>query len=379
VRRQFPSEQYLPPCERERQNFWQTISPRQHSSAMITRGYYIGEIVDEFSAIAAQVKMRNRLNLTDLSLFAENFFKDVVNRVLGAELKNLNEDRSNEPGLDLGDDVRGMAVQVTATGSSKKIDETLKKITPDQQKRYKKIIVLSIGGKQKQYSFDLTRAKALNFSAKSIWDMNTLAKKAMNLEIDKLESLHKLIRANVAKVKVELEIPDASGKYPTSGYDQWEPRIKPKVGDGLKFAAYVAAQAEIHINQTDCEEISAGLKDLGKRLSRLPRVTREFLVMLVERRERGRSKRFRDGWIHLLESKVRREFRGPDLDGELGILAHANFVSINGENREDEGPTEIGVRFSFKSDDLAASFLDFINEKGLSLRRVIGDADLSAF
>lgn len=85
---------------------------------MITRGYYIGEIVDEFAAISAQVKMRNSLGLTGLTIYAENFVKEILNVLLKTNLTNLNADRSNEPGLDLGDESAGWGIQVTTKSSS---------------------------------------------------------------------------------------------------------------------------------------------------------------------------------------------------------------------------------------------------------------------
>lgn len=346
---------------------------------MITRGFYLGEIVDEFAAISAQVKMRNRIGFTDLSVFCESFFKDVLNCLLDADLKNLNEERSNEPGVDLGDKKKRLAVQVTSTADSKKVNSTLAKITPAQKSAYRKFIVLSICGKQQKYSLDTSLATGLNFTAKHVWDMNVLARKAVGLEIDRLESLHRLIRANVAKVKVELEVPDEVGNYPTNGYEQWEARIRPRIGDGWSFAKFSAEQGGVELAEIDHAEIEKGLKLLGKRLARLPRVTREFLVVLLERRESGRSNRFKDVWSHLLHDKVVREFRGRDVEGELGILQHAGFVSIDGENRYEDGPTEIGVLLCSESDELAAGFLDFVASKKLSLRRVIGDGDFSAF
>jgi len=346
---------------------------------MITRGFYLGEIIDELSAIGAQVKMRNRVGFTDLSVFCETFFRDVLNCLLDVSFTNLNEDRSNEPGLDLGDDKSGLAVQVTSTADSKKVNATLSKITPEQKKTYNKFIVLSICGKQQKYSLDANLTSELRFSKKDVWDMNTLARKTVGLEIDKLESLHRLVRANVAKVRIELEVPDENGTYPTNGYDQWEVRISPKIGDGWAFASFSAKQGSVDLAEVDHAEVEKGLKILGRQLARLPRVTREFLVVLLERRESKRSNRFGDGWSHLLYDKVVREFRGSDVSGELGILEHAGFVHIDGENRHEDGPVEIGVRLSLKSDDLAINFLDFIEAKQLDLRRVIGQGDLSEF
>lgn len=53
---------------------------------MITRGHYIGEIVDELSAISEQVKLRNKLGMTDLTVIVENFFRDLLNATLDAQL-----------------------------------------------------------------------------------------------------------------------------------------------------------------------------------------------------------------------------------------------------------------------------------------------------
>ncbi|EEY1838289.1 SMEK domain-containing protein, partial [Escherichia coli] len=55
---------------------------------MITSGYLIGQIIDDLSNIAQQAKVRNKLGHTDLSVFAENFFKDILNETLELSLIN---------------------------------------------------------------------------------------------------------------------------------------------------------------------------------------------------------------------------------------------------------------------------------------------------
>lgn len=346
---------------------------------MITRGYYIGEVIDELSAIAAQVSMRNKLGMTDLSVFAENFFRDVLNVVHGISLVNLNKDRSNAPGLDLGDETSGLAIQVTATATAQKVNDTLAKILPADQVQYKRFVVLVVGKKQGSYAVDMGAAKRLGFSKKNdIWDMETIARDVVGLEITRLEAVHRLIRKEVTRLKVELEIPDSNGKYPTSGYDLWEQRAKPKVGDGSAFRRFAAEIGDIREEEID-PRLPQDIHNLARQLSRLPRITREFLVMLLTRREERESRRFHPPWMTLLYGKVKREFRGTDLEGELGILDEAGFVEVRGENPHDDGPTEIGVRIPSKCDDLSHSFLDFVKAKGLNLRSVIGDVDLSAF
>lgn len=219
---------------------------------MITRGYYIGEVIDELSAIAAQVSMRNTLGMTDLSIFAENFFRDLLNAVHDILLVNLNKDRSNAPGLDLGDEACGLAIQVTSTMTAQKVNETLASILPVHQAKYKRFVVLIIGKKQGSYAIDKEAAKRLGFSKKTdIWDTETIARDIVALEITRLEAVHRLIRAEVAKLKIELEIPDSDGKYPTSGYDLWERRAKPKVGDGNAFRRFAAQAAGVSEQEID--------------------------------------------------------------------------------------------------------------------------------
>jgi len=343
---------------------------------VLTRGYFIGEIVDDLAALGGQVKMRNAIHMFDLTVATENFFRDVLNLLLGASFRNLNIDRSNEPGLDLGDETKEIGVQVTSSATTEKINQTLKKITVDQKLKYKKFIVLGMNRRQRKYSLDPALSTESNFTTDNIWDLDTLARKTFDLEIDKLQDLYNLVRSNSARLKIELEVPDENGKFPTSGYDMWEQRAKAKLGDGTAFCSFVEHKAG---DAPDVKEVQKALKKLGAELSRLPRLTREFLAMLYERREKGRSRRFGDEWCHLLMSKVEREYRGDDLTGELDILRHANFLDINGEDKYELGATEIGITIPTVLDELRLDFVSFVEEKRLGFRNVIGSVDLSAF
>lgn len=105
---------------------------------MITRGHFIGEIIDNFSELRGHIELRVSLGLTDLPVYAENFIRDVLNIIEGRSLESLNKTRSNNPGLDLGDKVWKVGIQVTATSSSAKVYKTLSKITTAQKLAYKK-------------------------------------------------------------------------------------------------------------------------------------------------------------------------------------------------------------------------------------------------
>ncbi|MFZ6862799.1 SMEK domain-containing protein [Undibacterium sp. Ji67W] len=346
---------------------------------MITRGHLIGEIIDELSVIGEQVKLRCGLGLTDLTVYAENFFRDVLNALHSIELKNLNDTRSNEPGLDLGDEKNGWGFQITATPTSAKVNHTLEKITPAQTAKYKNIRVLILGKRQTQYTIDPTFASPIGFEAEHIWDITTLARDTVALPIDRLDVLHRVIRSNAARLRVELEIPDDSGKYPTSGYDKWEARPVPVLGSGAKFKNFFVLEYESDPDEFDNEELAKDIRRLAKTLSRLPRITREFLATLYERRERKKSKRSHSS-IHatVILGKMEREYRGDDFHGEVALLDQAGLLNVDTDDIYELGPAEIILTIS-RNDDLASGFFDFVEKNGYSYRKIIGEVDFSVF
>ena len=182
---------------------------------MITRGYYIGQIVDELSSITEKVRNRAKLGLTDIHIHLENFYRDVLNMTLGLVLKNLNQERTNSPGLDLGDEAKGVAFQITGTNSTQKVNKTLE-TAAGQETKFPLIRILTLQNKQTSYSIDSNLAKPFSFTKDNIWDVNDVLNQVMYLEIDKLQLLSELISREFARVTIELEIPDKDGKYQTN-------------------------------------------------------------------------------------------------------------------------------------------------------------------
>ena len=350
---------------------------------MITRGHFIGEIVDELSSVANQITTRSKLGLFDLNVFLENFFKDVFNALYGWNLENLNQSRSNEPGLDLGDKSCRVAIQVTSRSDTAKVNGTLKKITNTQIEDYDKIFVFVAGQKQGSYTLNPELCDQYHFTEENILDVNDLCRKAMDLPIDKLQTLHWLIRKNVVKVLIELEVPDPeTGKFPTSGFDKWEVKPEPKIGDAEEFTQwYSQTVGTEELTRQEIQAIQKDLVELGQRLRRLPRVTREFLVMLFERRNPNKSKRFGGSWEAIRLATVEREYCGDrnELNGELALLQDEEFAELNGEDVDEYSEPEIGIRIPANTDELYSSFLSYVAEKKLNLRKVLGQIDLSEF
>lgn len=340
---------------------------------MITRGYYIGEIVDTLSDISGQVRMRGKLGLTDLNIFLEDFFKTTLNHIEGLSLENLNRERSNTPGLDLGDKTSGSAFQVTSTKTSEKINKTLKKISQNQIKNFPKIRVLIIGEKQNNYTLDKKLCKKVKFSEEDIWSVETLCKRSMDLPIDKLQLLYDYIRSESARVKIELEIPDEEGKFPTNAASYFEKIPLPTMSSFEKFCEFMKTYAV----EESTTNITAEFENLSLALSKLPRITREFLSVMIKRREREDGQKFTET-LRINADKLQRISHYPDHKGELRILTADGIIDYNEpEHRNESWDIEISLPESI--DGFSSYLIDYAEKNSIPLERVFVTLDFSDF
>lgn len=92
---------------------------------------------------------------TDKNILAENILVSLLSVAFGyPNLRNLNNtDDDNYPGIDLADDVAGVAIQVTSTPDSEKIKHTLEKFVQHKQyQKYKRLIIYILVEKQARYT-----------------------------------------------------------------------------------------------------------------------------------------------------------------------------------------------------------------------------------
>ncbi|MEA5550242.1 SMEK domain-containing protein [Anabaena cylindrica UHCC 0172] len=365
---------------------------------MITRGYFIGEIIDELANIANQVDNRCKLGLTDLNKYLEDFFKEILNILLGIQLENLNNGRSNAPGLDLGDSVNNKAFQITSEKTSTKINDTLNTVLDNKIKKYDDIYILIIGYKQKSYTENKDLWDKLNFKKENIWDINTLCKKAIELPLDKLQAIHQYIKQEIVRVKIELEIPNQEGEFATNIKNYIEAIAKPKFNENQLKVYY-----EYHINKLKNEgleaddyytfdDIKQAFDFLAKELAKLPRITREFYAFLLERRDENSLDTSSSKFCYRFnKDRLRRICSYGDIDGEIRLLTKHEFISWDNPTRiigEDyyTGWTESSYRIYIPGDsksyifkNFIVDFVDFIDNKNIGYQKPIVNLDFSDF
>jgi len=386
---------------------------------MITSGYLIGQIIDEFALLGDRIKLRNRLHLFDLTIHVENFFKDIMDIIDDSHLVNLNSIRSNEPGLDLGDKEKKIAYQITSDKTGQKVIHTLEKITAEHLKVYNQFKVLIVGEKQQTYG-SVTNALKARFKSESdvdnkiksdaddatkeeningdevensvkidpqiqfdidtdIIDLTDLARMVVGLPLDKIQRLNRYIQDQMANVRIELEVPDENGKYETSAYDKWEPLPVPKLGDGYKFAAWEESLSgdKSPSLKVRADQVKDALEHLSQRLYTLPRITREFFATLHERAV-YKKLRFDDNPSILLPA-VLTAYAGAQT--HLDLLEAEGLIEIDGEQTYENPrlPAEVGLRLNTVNSEYLGWYFDFVKDEGLSYRSIFGKLDFSDF
>jgi hypothetical protein len=344
---------------------------------MITRGYFIGQIIDELTAVSRQVESRAGLQLYDLNRYLEDFFKDIFNIVYGYKLINLNEERSNNPGLDLGDESAKVAFQITSTKTSEKINKTLEKAA-GQIGKFPTIFVLILVEKQGSYTgLDTTLASPFGFKAdEHILDIGDVLKRVLSLPIDRLQQLHDLVTKEVARVKIELEVPDKNGKYQTN-IDSYIEQIPREQFEGISgYFNFLKAEAKKQSGTYDVSEadVEKDFKKLIKSLKKLPRISRQFYAFLLQRGE------WQDTDCFINADYLDRVCKFPDMQGELRLLKTANLCWFQEPDEHGESGTwRISMVHKSKSYEFTWEFMDFVKQKKLNLEKIVVSLDFSDF
>jgi len=86
-----------------------------------------------FIQFSSEVKNKGKLKLNDINIIAEDILVPILGIVYDTNLKNLNDEKSNYPGIDLASDEyitfgntkKKLAFQITSTNSIDKIKKTL--------------------------------------------------------------------------------------------------------------------------------------------------------------------------------------------------------------------------------------------------------------
>jgi len=153
------------------------------------------QIIKYFSLFRYKVELNNAIHFFDINDIAEDLVQNSLNFIYDLNLINLNSDKINYPGIDLGDKKKKIAFQVTSIAKSSKIQKSIDNfINADFDPKlfivYESIYIFIITKKQSSYRTIFNTKKLFLFdNTKHIIDFEDLIKKIKGFSTSRLKSL----------------------------------------------------------------------------------------------------------------------------------------------------------------------------------------------
>lgn len=157
---------------------------------MIARENCITNITKVLTFLRTEVELRGSMNLYDINIHAENFYRDFFNLLYDWNLEDLNVEKKNASFIDLVDKEREKAIQVTSQNDSEKIKHTIKGFLFKPENKDFELKVILIAKSPKDYTADFTFGGKVKFDhEKDIIDLERLLTLIKNKKLEDLEKI----------------------------------------------------------------------------------------------------------------------------------------------------------------------------------------------
>lgn len=158
---------------------------------MLNRQDYIQQISDALALLSRKVEINTSLNLTDINIHSEYFYRDLLNLALGYNLVNINTINPSAAAIDLGDPDEQVAIQVTSTSDLKKTRTTVEKfIEKELYNDYDRLIILNLVNVTRHKDPLIGDEDVYQLDTKNdMWDYKDLARFVADKDLDALKDI----------------------------------------------------------------------------------------------------------------------------------------------------------------------------------------------
>ena len=167
----------------------------------MNRDFYYSYILDKIELLSSKIQSNGRLNILNLNIHAEFFYRDLCNLIYDYNLINANSIKSNMTAFDLVDEKTKTVIQVSSTCTKRKVNETLSK---DNLEEYKnqgytlKFIFFADAKNLKKGVFDNKYNIPFDPSV-DIIDKDALLNHVLGCEVDKQREIYELFKGELGE------------------------------------------------------------------------------------------------------------------------------------------------------------------------------------
>lgn len=259
----------------------------------MNRSWYFNYIEEKLSILATRVELRGKLNILDFHIHSENFYLHFLNLLFDWKLENENTKLQNVPSIDLIDKTNKIFIQVSATNTKQKIENTLKgKILKNYQNYNFKFISISKDANELRDK-TFTNPFNINFNSKTdIFDVKSILNTILSFDIDKQRELQVFIKKELGQdtdnEKLDLNLTtvinilvkenlNTNNSNPTINSFEIERKIS---HNNLKSASITINDYKIHYNRLDKIYTEFDKQGANKSYSVLETIRQEYVKLL---------------------------------------------------------------------------------------------------
>lgn len=162
---------------------------------IFNRSIYFDYIEGKINTLATSIKSRGKLNILNYHNHSEDFYAYFLNELYGWQLKNANPFQHNIEAIDLVAHTDELVVQVSATNTVQKVENSLKKGLIKTYSKYTFKFVSIADDAEDLRTKTFKNPHEIRFApATDIVDKNSILKYVLGMEIDPLRKVYDLIR-----------------------------------------------------------------------------------------------------------------------------------------------------------------------------------------
>ncbi|WP_434509806.1 SMEK domain-containing protein [Desulfitobacterium sp. AusDCA] len=159
---------------------------------MTRREDYLSRIHRMFSLAEIELENQGKKGLNNGNIVWEDIANRILNICFSYNTINLNQEKANYPGIDLGNRENGIGIQVTRRNDAAKVKNTIETVLRNHvYKMFPKLKIFILGRKKEKYALDCQSwEQCLQFDAKrDIMDFDTIRDCCQSMETETLQKL----------------------------------------------------------------------------------------------------------------------------------------------------------------------------------------------
>ena len=161
----------------------------------MNRSHYFNYIEEKLNTLSYRISVRGKINLLDLNIYSETFFAELMNHLFGYDLMNINVIKQNTEGIDLIDKKNKIIVQVSATSTKRKVENSLAKPIFEEYSGFKfKFIAISGKADSLMKQTYVNPYKVVFSPTEDIYDIKSLLNIVLNMEISNQRKLFEFLK-----------------------------------------------------------------------------------------------------------------------------------------------------------------------------------------